>query len=257
MSFETKKEVCTIKSIDSKIGGPWTNKKGVPQNFITGLLSDGRAFSAMVPVADIANAKTTFDSIVGKPGEFETSVRKDNQGNDVTSLWSWPGSPPKSFGGGGGGKGPYQIAYANTREGAAFTCASIQAQVALKCAVALFGISKEVPAQAGILAYADAFHAWLTKATPAPVEAPKPAETAPQAKPPLEPDAAKAQQALMAKREADCEAAIQKAATAADLDHIFNRAGGLIADLKECYPDLHGKLVKAFDLHKDFLSAGF
>lgn len=175
----------TIKTVFEQMNS-WKGEKG-EFKFIDGEFEDGLRFSYMAKPDNAAKVQEELRALIGKPGDFAGEEKTDNQGRVKFRLKDYPGKV-KTGGFGGGAKAPYQIAWANTKEGQQFTTASIQAQQALKCAVELVaaGWIKAEPAPTpqslvdATTFMANAFHLWLFKATPAPQEA-KPPETPPDA----------------------------------------------------------------------------
>lgn len=159
----------TISEVADKMN-EWTGNRGTFK-FIKGRFANGHGWSLMTTPGNAEKRQAELRALIGKEGDYVLEPDKEYNGVQQWRLKDYPGKAPQG-GGGFGGKG-YTVAWANTREGEVFRSASIQAQVALKCAVELYASMTSIDAD-GVLSAADKFHAWLTKHTPLPQEEAKP-----------------------------------------------------------------------------------
>lgn len=243
-------ETCTIANVEPLGTKPWVSPKTGKSNlFINGHFADGRKFTRMEEMGEAAKVQADLCALVGKPGDFTLEPRTDKNGQPQQTIKAYPGAPEKKWGGAGGGGKTFSVAYANTIQGVLFTSGSIQAQTSLKSAVEVFANAKEPPTHASILAYADAFHAWLASKTTAPAEAPKPApEAAPVSNGPSDYDKAK----LVVQEKIDAfESVLMKEAFDLMVSETVKIRERLTA---RGWADLKGNLEMAMDRAKDRLS---
>ena len=164
---------CTVKTISDEVK-EWTSPQGSVIKFLAGTFANGDGWSKGCKPENIDKTRAEFTALIGKEGDYELEAKSDYQGTKQWKIKSYPGRPSFSGGQGGGGK-TYTVAFNNTREGCQYTTASIQAQVALKCAVELCAAGKFADDET-TLSVAETFLDFLSRHTPAPAEPPKPAE---------------------------------------------------------------------------------
>ena len=171
----------TIKFINDKIGE--SNGQYGPMRYIRGEFTDGSKWMNSCKAENLDKRLNAIKELVGKEAEFTGETKTNQYGTEFT-FKTLPGQQPFGGGGfGGGGAKTYTVAWANTRDGEMYRCASIQAQVAIKTAAELCIAGKFAEDETLVVA-ADMILGWLKKNTPAPAEAPKQEPPAQMAPPP-------------------------------------------------------------------------
>lgn len=155
----------------------WESRNG-PMYSVEGTFDDGSGWSVSFKTPeraheqqDVLKAQIGFD----KSFEIEDTGR-EYRGAKQYKLVNYPGKPqPAAFGGGGGGKAPYQPRFRDTEDGFRQEQDSIHRSVALQQAVAF--CKEDVDKAQLVTEIADHFHKWLVgpqraaPASPAQVQA--------------------------------------------------------------------------------------